>query len=408
MQNLKYYLATCALPTMQNGKKAPDAPHDGHKSHRNYLQIGPEPWRRLENIYPLQAAVDEAIKLWMEERVPPAPSDLSYMDTAEEQLSVPCSFMVEFPVSIMKKPDTMMHMVPWIENLPLQTTQSALHSMFPQTRDYGFNLVPDPENVDKDLFQYFSWSAGDTLDLHSTSRLTVAFQPPWILSDKDIKQFSRCKSFPPFRKAGDAYPTQLADSKYRLWGKMWDVCVRQRSRWFVLTSYNDWVFGAFSEGWSTAFVTDVYAYDSYNPSIVECLVFWVASAMRISGTASVPKVSEPVAHRFLHVSVPPNIVKTDFQNVANSESHWDGKSDEVASSAGVQLSDTASCVSGLSGAGPLADRPSYQASLREPLLTGWLANASESLPADAPSIVPKGVRRLMPERPGTHLGDWLV
>ncbi|GLB34980.1 hypothetical protein LshimejAT787_0205450 [Lyophyllum shimeji] len=408
MENLRYYLASCELPMMQNGKKAPDAPPDGHKSHKNYLQIGPEPWRRLENIYPLQEAIDEAIMRWMEERVPSAPLDISETDEPEELLSVPCRFTVEFPLGIMRRPDTIIQMVPWIENLPLQTTQCALHSMFPQTRDSAFSLVGDPENVDKDIFQYFSWSTGCPSDSQSTSRLTVAFQPPWILSDKDITQFSRCKSFPPFRKMGDAYPTQLADSKHRLWGKMWDICARQRTRWFVLTSYNNWVFGAFSEGWSTAFVTDVYSFDSCNPTIVECLLFWVASSMRIGGTASIPKVPEPIAHRFLHVSVPPNRAQIDFENAANSESHWDGKSDEAAPSAGVLLTDTASCVSGLSGAGPLTDHPGYQPSLRQPLLVSWLANTSGCLPPDAPSIVPRGVKRLIPERAGARLGDWLV
>ncbi|KAF8077972.1 hypothetical protein FPV67DRAFT_1404301 [Lyophyllum atratum] len=316
MENLRYYLATCALPEMENGRKAPDAPPDGHKSHKNHLHINPEPWRRLENIYPLKVAVDEAIKLctiaklflfvraiecerWIDEHALYASLDFEDdIDAPEEQLTVPCPLMVDFSPGMMKRPDTIMRMAPWIDNLPLQTAQCALHSLFPQTRDYGFSLAEDPENVDKDLFQYFTWSAGDKgiTDLHPTSRITVAFQPPWILSDKDIKLFSKCKSFPPFRKTGDAYPTRLENSQQKLWGKIWDTCVRRRSRWFVLTSYNNWVFGAFSEGWSTAFVTDVYPYDSYNPSIVECLVFWIASAMRISGTASIPKVGDETAY----------------------------------------------------------------------------------------------------------------
>lgn len=49
-------------------------------------------------------------------------------------------------------------------------------------------------------------------------------------------------------------------------------------------------------GWSTGFVTDVYPYDSYNPSIAECLTFWVASSMGIAGSASVPTVGAESAH----------------------------------------------------------------------------------------------------------------
>lgn len=113
-------------------------------------------------------------------------------------------------------------------------------------------------------------------------------------------------------------------------------------------------------------------------------------------------------YRFVHVLVPPNRAEFNFQHAASSESHWDGKSDEPASSAGVQLSDAGSCVSGFPGPGTLADHRGYQVSLREPLIASWLANTSNSLDADAPSIIPKGVKRLMPELSGRRLGDWLI
>ena len=39
-------------------------------------------------------------------------------------------------------------------------------------------------------------------------------------------------------------------------GQAWDLCTRRKCRWFVITSYNIWVFGAFSRGSSTLQYTD--------------------------------------------------------------------------------------------------------------------------------------------------------
>ncbi len=37
-------------------------------------------------------------------------------------------------------------------------------------------------------------------------------------------------------------------SVHRLWGKVYDICSRNRSHHFVVTTYWGWVFGAFSAG----------------------------------------------------------------------------------------------------------------------------------------------------------------
>jgi hypothetical protein len=126
--------------------------------------------------------------------------------------------------------------------LPLQTVQSTIHINYPSLLDWRFNLINDLQDPDKDIYQYFCWST----DLHGTpdpdggNALLVAFQPPWILSDQDIKEFSECRSvchnrishacsyghiisrtpqFPPYRQAGNVYPTTL-DSQHRVWAKV--------------------------------------------------------------------------------------------------------------------------------------------------------------------------------------------
>lgn len=78
----------------------------------------------------------------------------------------------------------------------------------------------------------------------------------------------------------------------------------------MVTTYNQWVFGVFSagftcslvkyfletheisSGWTAAFVTSVYHFDTYSPTIIECLTFWIASAMRLGSCCRVPQVGD--------------------------------------------------------------------------------------------------------------------
>lgn len=43
-------------------------------------------------------------------------------------------------------------------------------------------------------------------------------------------------------------------------------------------------------GWTGVFFSPIYDFDSSDPSIAECLTFWIASAMRITRTLVLPKV----------------------------------------------------------------------------------------------------------------------
>lgn len=45
-------------------------------------------------------------------------------------------------------------------------------------------------------------------------------------------------------------------------------------------------------GWTAAFVTGVYNFDALRPTVIEWLTFWVASAMRLQGWRTIPKVCD--------------------------------------------------------------------------------------------------------------------
>ncbi|KAJ7449782.1 hypothetical protein FB451DRAFT_737367 [Mycena latifolia] len=300
--NLRCYLRETKLPQMTNDAMAPRMPPTGHKSHQNHLKVRPQAWRRLESIYSFQdISMDDIVVSYS--HIPDTSLGVEDEDPLTgERLTIPCPPVFNIPFHNERRPTDIMRLSPWLDNLPLMTVQRTIHLLYPETRPWGF-ILNDENDSDRKIFQYFMWSLAPLDEEMTPARLAeigrksvvVAFQPPWILSEQDIKEFSQCRSFPPFRVPGNAFPTPL-ESKERLWAKIWDACVARNTPWFVLTSYNQWVFGVFSAGWTAAFVTGVCDYNAYSPTVIEWLTFWVASAMRLKGWRAIPKVCEEPAY----------------------------------------------------------------------------------------------------------------
>ncbi|KAF8894591.1 hypothetical protein BD779DRAFT_850470 [Infundibulicybe gibba] len=248
--NLRCYLREAVLPAMLLDPAAPQLPPPGHKSHHNILSVRPESWRRLENMFSVrEASIDQMITAWIDTHIPE--ESLGDEDTdciTGEMFTIPCPPLFDVPIHHERRPTDIRRLSPWIDNLPLMTVQRALHLVFPQTSGWGFHL-DGAEDKDRSIFQYFTWRPQDsektTPELLSTNGISsrrpvvIAFQPPWILSERDMKEFSESRSFPPFCMPGNAFPS-LLESSDRLWAKLWDLCVSKNSSWFVLTSYNHW------------------------------------------------------------------------------------------------------------------------------------------------------------------------
>jgi len=404
--NLRCYLREATLPLMTNDAMAPKMPPPGHKSHQNHLKVRPQAWRRLESIYPLvDQSMTAIVSSWIDAHIPETSLGIEDEDALTgERITVPHRPIFNIPFHNERRPTDIMRLSPWLDNLPLMTVQRIIHLLYPATQRWGFFLC-DGNDSDRKIFQFFMWSrppnegmSPEELVKIGNKSIVVAFQPPWILSEQDIKEFSQCRSFPPFRVPGNAFPTPL-ESKERLWGKIWDACVSRNTPWFVLTSYNHWVFGAFSEGWTAAFVTPVYNFNAVCPTVMEWLTFWVASAMRLKGWRSIPKVPEPVS--LGPVSIPP-ANNANFATPANSESNWDGKSQDAATSARARSMSPVFTDGGLPGLAE--DRPIYEN------VQKWMQNwvDSNGVAPDIPPRVPSPVGNDIFEQTLTHHGDWLV
>ncbi|KAJ7582994.1 hypothetical protein C8J56DRAFT_791555 [Mycena floridula] len=284
--SLRDYLRLSSLPCMINSPHAPAMPPPGHKSHLNHLAIIPTHYRCLVQVRQFRIDASELgdsilSETGLEQNVPNRALGVDDIDPETcHRLALPCPSKpaYDIPPTVMLKPESLEKVGAWIENLPLTTAARAFALMHPDKPGWEFTSVPGGK--DGDIFRSFFWTLRDnprrtfTPQEHieiAKQSVVVAYQPPWILSDQDMFEFCSSQDYPSY----DQQYSEPFTSKARLWGKIWDTCVTSQCYYFVLTSYNKWAFGKFSEGYKDAYVTEAFDFNMQGPSIAELLLAWL-------------------------------------------------------------------------------------------------------------------------------------
>ena len=91
--------------------------------------------------------------------------------------------------------------VAWIQDHVLATAERVVQ-MVPEyqfTRDWSFTTPDVLRDIDSKLFRFFMWekninSAGPSNEVDPFCSLIVAYQPPWILSSRDLDQIVQIRS----------------------------------------------------------------------------------------------------------------------------------------------------------------------------------------------------------------------
>lgn len=235
--NVRQYVSQATVPKLRLAPSTPPMPEPGHKSHRNLLTVRPERYRRLEQMHRLNDAEFSAkvvsceltnapipvewrlttSSLDLNKHLPAEPLDEMDVDPQTgERPSIPCPgfaipVLQPLPVRRIEEyvpsaPTIWMlisHLslgTKWIEDLVLRTTQRIVQ-MVPEyaarTRNWGFSYPEEIRDVDSNLLRHFVWerdrSEPRSPHCWENCSLLVAFQPPWILSPRDMDQFVQTK-----------------------------------------------------------------------------------------------------------------------------------------------------------------------------------------------------------------------
>ncbi|KAF8198733.1 hypothetical protein K438DRAFT_693195 [Mycena galopus ATCC 62051] len=219
---------------------APKMPPPGQCSYHVNIQVVPEHWRQLLEIRTVEAAwrisLEAMAGFWIDNKILTQSLAAEDFDSETgECFTVPCGPMFNIPPHIGRRPTDIMRVFPWIDYLHLMTVQRTLHLLFPQdTAKCGLTRALENQ-----------WSFPRFgISLVTFGRCIAAAVDPF----KTSLSFATVEwrvLFPPFSLT-DGNSTAL-EAKEPLWAKIWDTCVTAKTRWFVLTSYNHWVFGTFSE-----------------------------------------------------------------------------------------------------------------------------------------------------------------
>ncbi|OBZ75734.1 hypothetical protein A0H81_04415 [Grifola frondosa] len=303
----------------------PSMPAEGHKTHLNTLNVKPESYRTLQIMHTVKPTVfsQNAVK-FIHKFVQTSYSEGDTDRVLGESITVPV-LCYSVPDKVIPYTDDVDGICQWVLEYPLATVKRLVHLVFPETKLWNLDLHRR-DDIDEDLIRHFTWCPKPSLitSVEDTWKpsMTIFVQPPWIVSPKELELFITCGTLRPPRSDHE-YPYE---SHERLWGKIWDVCIRKQSHWFVLTTYWGWVFGAFSEGWSRAFVSEVKRCDTAKPTVLECLFYWFASASGVEGAWTIPEV-------MLFTALTCFIFVINKLDILPSESDWAASSD-VSSASG--------------------------------------------------------------------------
>ncbi|KAH9946197.1 uncharacterized protein BXZ73DRAFT_73016 [Epithele typhae] len=192
-------------------------------------------------------------------------------------------------------PKTIIDVAQWVKHYPLCTVGRMMHMAFPETALYRIEEYTDIMPSEHEHLRIMFWSNNPNkrqpLDVRSSS-VAVFVQPPWIVSNDNLEEFASTVHIPSI-DIQNVRPIR----RHKLWTKIYGVCLTTGTHWFVMTTYWGWVFGAFSEQYTSAWVSDVIRYDAEDPTIVECLFFWLACAtlkQQPRNAWSIPQVLEPI------------------------------------------------------------------------------------------------------------------
>ncbi|KAG2045474.1 hypothetical protein BDR06DRAFT_965675 [Suillus hirtellus] len=202
----------------------------------------------------------------------------------------------------------------YIQEARLPSVDATLMMLFPA--DTGQNFVPcvslGEEDEDKETGERFTvpcpsfyLSVDHDDERRCRNAMSILNQPPCVLSGRDLDLFCKRQSLwkhieafavnvmmsPDLRVILDPVAQASSTAHERLWYKLWDCC----------NTYTHWVFGVFLNGWTAAFVSPVYSYDSHDPSVLQ-LLFWPCSAMGLPGDWVVSAVRIKPAYPSRHLT----------------------------------------------------------------------------------------------------------
>ncbi|KII85576.1 hypothetical protein PLICRDRAFT_31748 [Plicaturopsis crispa FD-325 SS-3] len=153
------------------------------------------------------------------------------------------------------------------------TISRQLFSSTPAEWTFQRSIEPGVHSGYLTPYVFANWNSRDSSSF-TEGKMAVFVVPPWYLGPQDMQYFVNALQFRNTRiRKRDAPGPNLKRLHY--WTMIASFCHGHGIRRFVLTTYEQWVFGCFSEDWTDAAVSDVQERTARSPSVLGTFLFWM-------------------------------------------------------------------------------------------------------------------------------------
>jgi len=124
------------------------------------------------------------------------------------------------------------------------------------------------------------------------NRMCICVVAPWNLSVDDMMELNNS-----YGDVDVEISASLSASAI-LYHELYKRCLSLGIRYFVLTTYTEWVFGKISEDGETIIFEAPISHDNRNPTVMQYLYYWTTQAVLTSGIGSTVTLEIPVGEEY--------------------------------------------------------------------------------------------------------------
>ncbi|KAG8918178.1 hypothetical protein FRC01_002018 [Tulasnella sp. 417] len=191
------------------------------------------------------------------------------------------------------------HVVSWVHQVALQTAACLLHNTEPGSKDWNFGKATSKQGLSDVVFK----SVSRTKDAQpEVNRLLVEVKCPWTLPLSEMEEITKLHNGLPAQLEAEAGcdKRELSSGKpkkpgytpaQRVLAQVYDYCREQKHHFFIITTYEYWMFGVFLQDYTVAAVTKPVPYDHKGPTIIQCITYWLQSSLFLPGSFEIPEDS---------------------------------------------------------------------------------------------------------------------
>ncbi|KAG8907118.1 hypothetical protein FRC01_007794 [Tulasnella sp. 417] len=203
-------------------------------------------------------------------------------------------------------PDAEKSLNAWVRQIPLQTAECLLHNTEPRSKGWGFGSPTSMQGQSDEVFKSeIKTKSGRSM----VQKLLVEVKCPWTLPLAEMEKIPKFHHGLPSlleleaagggQGSGTSSPTSSPGrqkkpaytSAQRALAQAYDYGKEQKHHFFIITTYEHWMFGVFSRDYTGAAVTEPLPYTHKGPTIIQCITYWLQSSLFLPGSFEIPEVS---------------------------------------------------------------------------------------------------------------------